>query len=209
MDLLLFEENIVKIKLTSFVTFLVLLFTLPSLYAAEFSADQIKKVSGMTITSKLMIKDKKMRMETEMPGNPMTSVIIIDRETGNNVMLMPQQKMYFAMPAGQDTGEMPDLKELEKEHKFTKKDLGEETVNGYKCNKIQIIFDDKSKGTMTQWFSEKLQFIVKMTSKNSAQGEFTMELTNIKETSIDNSVFKVPAGYSNMGAGFGNMMRQQ
>ena len=173
--------------------------------ADGFSADQVKTMGDTVITSKLYMQGGKMRIETNMPNMPMTSVIIVDTQSGKSLMLMPEQKMYMVMPAGQDVDHVPDLAELEKEYKSTRKDLGTETVNGYKCSKTEVVFEDKSMGKITQWYSDKLQFIVKMVTDDSAQGAFTMELKNIKEQDVAAALFQVPAGYKEMGQGFGAM----
>lgn len=176
-----------------------------SAFAAEFVANQVKKFQDTEITSRIYMKDKKMRMEMKMPGTPMTSVILIDREANTSIMLIPQQKMYMTVPAGQEPDEMPDLEELKEQYQFEQKDLGEEKVNGYDCKKTLIRFKEKHRGEMTQWYSEKLGFLVKMISKKSEYGDMSMELTDIQEKKLDDSLFTVPPGYKDMSAMMGGM----
>jgi len=61
----------------------------------------------------------------------------------------------------------------------TKENLGKEKVNGYACDKYRFTFNDKSMGTMTQWFSKKLNFPIKSVMMGS-QGEISTEYKNIK-----------------------------
>ena len=174
-------------------------FSLPAL-SAEFVANQVKTLKDMQITSKVYMKGEKMRMEMKVPGSPMTTIMVVDRETHDSFMLMPQQKMYMAIPAGQQPDEMPGLEDLKKKYKFEQKDLGEETVNGYKCKKTHVKFEDKQKGEMTQWFSEELNFIVKLVATSSEHGEMTVELKDIEKKSVNDDLFQIPPGYKKMPA---------
>lgn len=79
------------------------------------------------------------------------------------------------------------------------KRLGTETVNGYKCDKYLITFNDKRMGTITQWFAKKLEYPIKMINKSEMMGEVVTELQNIKTGSIKDSLFKIPPGYVEMG----------
>ena len=77
------------------------------------------------------------------------------------------------------------------------KSLGKETVNGYVCEKYQYIYHDTSMGTVTQWFSKKLNYAIKAEHKSSA-GYMLTEYKNIKEGKVENSLFEVPGDYALM-----------
>jgi hypothetical protein len=53
-------------------------------------------------------------------------------------------------------------------------------------------------GTMTQWFSIKLSYPIKMVNKSDMMGEVITELQNIKKASIRDDLFIVPSGYQEM-----------
>lgn len=170
---------------------LVFLSALPG-RASEFSADMIQKMQGHTQTGKVFIKDKKMRMEMNTPGNTMVHIMLPEEK--KTIMLMTKEKMYMEMTAANNPPSS-DKEELEKV--ATLEQLGTETINGYLCDKYQVIFHDKNQGTMTQWYSKKLNFPIKMISK-SPHGEVVTEYQNIKEGPVPDSSFIIPPGYKQM-----------
>jgi outer membrane lipoprotein-sorting protein len=168
--------------------------------AAEFSADMVQTLTGQTLNGKIYVKDKKMRME--MPTGGMNHVTIMDPTNRKGYVIMEEQKAYMEIPW---SAEMAASAQSEEEvSKYGEwKDLGSETVNGYPCEKRAFIAKDKSMGEMTQWFSKKLNYPIKMIHKGR-QGEIRTEYKNIKEGGVPDSVFQIPAGYSKMDMpGFG------
>ncbi len=63
------------------------------------------------------------------------------------------------------------------------------------CYKI-VNIHETVKNIMTQWFSEKLQFAIKII--NHGDEEMVLELGNIKEGPQDPSLFKVPEYHQQM-----------
>lgn len=164
-----------------------------SVLAGEFSADMITKGQNMTMPGKIFVKGQKFRRETNMGGQ--ASASIIDVAAKKSYMLIPAQKMYMEYtldPAKNQ--EKTDPKEWEKIADV--KNLGTETVQGYACDKIQVIMKDGT-GTGTQWHSKKLGYVVRSIFK-SKEGEMTTELSNIKEGGVADSLFVVPAGWTKM-----------
>jgi outer membrane lipoprotein-sorting protein len=160
--------------------------------SAEFSADLIQKTAGMTTKGKVYIKGNKMRMEMETPAGK--SINLMDIGTGLMQMLQPEQKMYFEM----ETPEAGVVKTDEALDKIAdKKHVGTEKVNGYKCDKYEIIYHDRSLGKMSQWFSKKLNYPIKIIY-NGPQGEMVVEYKNIKQGKVDSSLFEIPPGYDKM-----------
>jgi outer membrane lipoprotein-sorting protein len=160
--------------------------------SAEFSADLIQKTANMTTKGKVYIKGNKMRMEVDTPAGKSINLMHID--TGLMQMLQPEQKMYFEMQAP-DAGVVKTDEVLDKI--ADKKHVGTEKVNGHKCDKYEIIYHDRSLGKMTQWFSKKLNYPIKMIY-NGPQGEMVIEYENIKQGEVDSSLFKIPPGYQKM-----------
>ena len=159
---------------------------------AEFSADLIQKTAGMTTKGKVYIKDNKMRMEMETPAGK--SINLMDTETGSMQMFQPEQKMYFEMKApkaGVVTTEQTLAQIADKKH------VGTDKLNGHECDKYEIIYHDTSLGKMTQWFSKELNYPVKMIY-NGPHGESVVEYKNIRQGTIDSSLFKIPPGYQKM-----------
>ena len=158
--------------------------------AAEFSADLIQKMGDEVKKGKIFVKDNKMRMEFE------EGITIMDLATGKTITIQPEEKMYIEMPG---MGPMATVDQSDKELSkiATKKHVGTDKINGYKCDKYLITYHDKTMGKMIQWHSKKLKYPIKIVY-NGPQGEMVTEYTNIKEGGVSNSLFKVPRGYKKM-----------
>lgn len=171
------------------------IFSLPAL-AVEFSADSVQERFGHISKGKVYIKGNKMRMEGTEAGKK--SIMISDLDKGTAYVLMPEDKMYFEMSGILAKAKMNRPEADEELAKIADKKLvGKERVNGYLCDKYEIIYHDKSLGKMFQWFSKKLNFPIKMVY-TSSHGKMITEYKNIKEGGVSNSLFEIPSGYQKM-----------
>jgi outer membrane lipoprotein-sorting protein len=162
--------------------------------AAEFSADMVQKTHGQTMTGKVFVKGTRMRMEMNHAGGSMVTIALPDQH--KSIVLMPAQKMYMesiTTPAQ----EAPKVGDRDLEQRATVKQLGTEEVNGYKCEKYEIIPRDASAGKITQWVSKELSYPLKSVHQGP-QGEATTEYQNIKQGGVADSLFQIPPGYQKM-----------
>ncbi|HBF43967.1 MAG TPA: hypothetical protein DDW42_10160 [Desulfobacteraceae bacterium] len=176
-------------------SFFVLLIPLTSSLAAEFSADLVQKMPQGTYKGKIFVKDKKFRQETNMMNRK--QVMIFRRDTGVALILMPENHMYMEMSGLVGAKDAPQIDQQKLEEMAEKKYQGKEKMNGYMCEKYLFIYHDKSMGTMTQWFSKKLNFPIKMEMKRPS-GNIIIEYKNIREKDMQDSLFEIPAGYQKM-----------
>lgn len=162
--------------------------------AAEFSADMVQKTRGQSMTGKVYVKDTKMRMEMNHAGGSTVTITLPDQH--KSIILMPDQKMYMEhiISPGQET---PLVGDRDLEEKATIKQLGTEEVNGYVCDKYEVIPRDASAGKTTQWFSKELSYPIKSIYQGP-QGEATTEYRNIKKGGVADALFQVPPGYQKM-----------
>lgn len=165
------------------------------LSAAEFSADMTQQLSSMVMKGKFYMKGDKVRNEMEMMGA--TRASIVRKDKGVVWILMPKRQKYMELPFTEEAKNNPHLYQDELDEIAVKKELGEEKVNGFACKKYLYTFNDPSRGTMMQWYAEKLEFPVKMLFKGN-NWEMTTEFSNIKQGSVDDSLFELPAGYTKM-----------
>lgn len=164
-------------------------------FAADFTSDMILKTDDRVMKGKTFIKGENIRQEIEIAGKK--QVMIIRKDKDVVWMLMPENKMYLEMPGSKGLKNVPQMGQEELEKKAEKKGLGREKINGYNCEKYQFTFYDKSIGTMTQWFSKKLNFPIKI-EMNSPSTQMTTEYKNIKEKAVSDELFEVPSGYKKM-----------
>ena len=176
-------------------TVLVILNSSNDILAAEFKADMVLGQSGRTKTGIFYIKGSKYRMDQRDDGQQI--IVIADPDAGVTRVLVPARKMYMEMKSDDPRSQMNDpfqgVKHLATLAKAQK--LGSERVSGYACDKY--LFRDQGKDLMTKWVSKKLKFPIKIVNHIS-QGMF-MELKNIQEGDMGDTLFQIPAGYTKMG----------
>lgn len=167
--------------------------------ASEFLADIVMKGGMMDGDGKVWVKGHKSRQEMGKGAEEM--ILIMDLDKGFQWTIMPDMKMYLKTKLqSKGKGFRPEsFVGAQPGHMEAKiKRLGTETIKGYECEKYLFIFKEKQMGTMTQWFSPKLGYPIKIVNKSDMIGEVTTELQNIKKTSVRDDLFKVPAGYKEM-----------
>ena len=167
--------------------------------ASEFLADVVMKGGMMSGDGKVWVKGQKMRQEMGTRAEKM--IIIMDLDQGFQWMLMPDMKMYMKTKIqAKGKGFRPEnfvgMQQGPMEAQL--KRIGTETLKGYKCDKYLLTFKNKQMGTMTQWFSIKLSYPIKMVNKSDMMGEVITELQNIKKTSVRDDLFIVPSDYQEM-----------
>ena len=165
-----------------------------SVEAAEFSADMISEIPEKTSVGKVYVKGNKIRYEFLEGDEKAVSITRLDN--GVTWILMPEEKMYMEILGVRKDAIDPEI-EKKIEHMAEKKYLGKEKVSGYVCEKYQFVYHEKTMGTMTQWFSKKLNYPIKIEHKSPSYYMF-IEYKNIKEGGVSDSLFEVPAGYQKM-----------
>ncbi len=185
------------------IAFLFVLMAVPALsgiaWAGEFTADLVMNMAGNATEGKVWVKDQKMRQDITSPQGSVT--IIIDLDQGFQWVLMPDSKSYMKNKVeSKGKGFRPDnfnaMQQGQMQAKIEKS--GSEKVNGYKCDKYLINFDNAQMGTMTTWFSEDLGYPIKSLAEGSPIGKVTTELQNIKKGGVSDDQFEIPGDYTEM-----------
>lgn len=162
--------------------------------AAEFSAETIIDRLGQKQKVKLYVKNRYLR--AEMTDAFRQKQILISRPGKDQTfMLYPSTKSYMAFPATAALSPVEqDLKTLKSNE--GRRMLGQETVDGYVCDKFEIAFQNKYRGKMLVWVARKLNYPIQMIQVDGPPaGSLNRKLTNIKEQRIEDSMFTVPKGY--------------
>lgn len=167
----------------------------PAKTIEEFSADFVNKSGGQTQSGKIYVKGKKMRQEITMGTQTHVSIIRGDKKV--TWLLFPEQKTYMEVEYKEPEPVTASAIEEITKDRVHRRLVGKETVNGYLCDKYELVYQDKSIGTQTVWISKKLGVMVKM--EQTASGfPMSMEFKNIAVKDVPDSVFEIPAGYSKM-----------
>ncbi len=161
---------------------------------AQFTADMVTTEGEVSRTSKFYVENPFYRMEMEEDGQPM--FVVVNNETKTTKVFMPSEKMYIEMKSDDMRSLSNDVfqsLEAQKENYETKL-VGEETVNGYECEKYEVMIDGSP--VSTYWQSSEIEYPIKVISGKDQS--MVMELKNIEKGDVDDAMFKVPAGFTKM-----------
>lgn len=155
-----------------------------TVHAAEFSADMITTTGGQTTQAKMLVKDKKTRME-------MPQATMINRmDLGVSWMLMPGENMYMEHPIDQKA--MMSV-QTEGGGEISREPLGQEAVDGQPADKFRVTYNSGGQTqTLLQWIGPN-----SVPVKTAAEdGSWSTEFRNIQTSGVDDSQFEIPAGYT-------------
>ncbi len=173
---------------------IILFFLLSFPVFAQFSADMVTTNGEKVHTGKFYVENPYYRMDMEEAGQKM--FVVVNNETKTTRVFMPAQKMYMEMKSDDIKSMSNDVfQSLEaQKQKYETKLIGEETVNGYACEKYQVMMDGSP--VSTYWQSSEIEYPIKVVSGDNQN--MVMELKNIEKGDVDDGLFKVPAGFTKM-----------
>ena len=159
---------------------------------AQFTADMVQTQDGETSTTKFYVENPFYRMDIEEEGQE--GYVIVDQSEGITRVVMPSDKMYMEMSSRGMMSMSNDVFQSIEQQKeiYDANLLGNETINGYECEKYQVIIDGNV--VTTFWQSPQLEYPLKVIS--GPDSEMVMELKNINEGDVDDSMFQIPNGYT-------------
>jgi outer membrane lipoprotein-sorting protein len=182
--------------------FFSLFLLVPAGWAANFEADMEIEGPMGAMTGKIYVLDEKQRQELTGPMGR-TDVITEGRE-GTALILIHEQKAYMEMGKDAYPGAAmapTDLESLQEDGDGQKtmkmEELGQETVEGFLCEKIRLVDPESPETSTLIWFSKELGFPLKAVSQ-SPEGTSTVLYRNIVLGSVTESRFEIPAGYSRL-----------
>jgi hypothetical protein len=156
-----------------------------------FTADMVQKINNRNIEGKIFIKGNEYRMDINEKGEDIS--IIVNRESGKQKIVIhsgrtaqevlnnssrsisnnPFESFYYALEEN------------------SSREKGTEVINGHECKKIEVYSEDKI--LITAWVSDSLNLPIKIKTERVPIKE--VELSNIKEETIEGDLFRVPEGY--------------
>ena len=149
----------------------------------------ITMTDDVVSTSKVMIKDEKLRIESSAGG--VTQVLI--RNSQGMYSYSPEQKLALKLPdvlfpMGPTDDPEHYLEQLKDQEAVV---IGTETIRGYICNVYQFQNPNED-STTTAWIWTERGFPVRV-EMESPRGTTTVELTNIDlDTEIPDAAFEFP-----------------
>ncbi len=185
---------------------------------AEYSAEEIIETEDGVTKSKVYSTPTMERREMSAGGQQMIAITRHDKKVMWN--LMPEEKMFIAMPIGQSALKKEDKTDLSA-YKIDQTPMGQETLNGVVMNKAKMIMTGKD-GTKMGGFmwTTKEGILAKMDAisvEKDKKSRFKLEMANLKIGKQSADLFEVPKGYEKMDMGamgamegmgdMGNMMK--
>ena len=161
---------------------------------AQFTADMVTTEGEVSRTGKFYVENPYYRMDMEENGQQM--FVVVNNETKTTRVFMPSEKMYMEMKSDDMKSLSNDVfQSLEaQKQQYETKLVGEETVNGYECEKYQVMIDGSP--VSTYWQSSEIEYPIKVVSGDKQN--MVMELKNIEKGDVDDAIFNVPAGFTKM-----------
>ncbi len=180
------------------IAMVVMLVSTGSAYAGKiknFSADQVTLAPNGKIQNKgkIYITPEKVRMEMRSPRGKGNMIMIMRMDRKLQWMLNPDDKKYFESPLNEEEWESMARGAIKSK---TEKDLGTETVNGFKCRKKLVemvveVMGFKTKSRSVVWISEKLDMPIRTRTEDG----YVTELRNIKKGRQSRKLFEISGGY--------------
>ncbi len=161
--------------------------------AAEFSAELIATTPGETVSMMLYVKDSLYRLE-QLEGDSRV-LAVVNRRTGITTALNPEEKQYKNF-SGMESAFLDPIKAWETlASQLEGKPAGTETIGDYECEKHRYYYPDDTTALMESWVSAKLGHFIKQIV-NTGAGHNVLELQNIQERPLADSLFKIPEDYT-------------
>jgi hypothetical protein len=151
---------------------------------------------------KIFAKDSKLRVEVQAHGQD--AVIIADVKGGKASMLMPAQKLAMDLPASMEDKKIvscPTGNVIGCLKSKGYKQTGTETVDGYPCaiwEGVETHGTHKTHQKIWQPTSLKEVFMIKSLTRTEKGHEILTRIKDIQVSKLDDSLFKVPAGFQRM-----------
>ncbi len=150
----------------------------------------ITSAQGETLTQKMWMKGKKMRMEATIEAQVM--IYLVDTDKQVSYMYIPAQNMAMKMDlakAQETVGESP-TEQSGSIQNYNPVTLGTEVLDSKSCLVVEYTTGTES---VKMWLWKKYGFPIR-TETTTDKGTIVLELKNIELGGIPDSMFELPAG---------------
>ncbi|MCJ7553023.1 MAG: DUF4412 domain-containing protein [Ignavibacteriaceae bacterium] len=182
----------------SLIVFIILLLSSTTGYG-QFKAKMVFNTMDKERLFTVYSADAGYRYEFDEDGQK--GVVIVEKDSRQLIILMPQQKMAIKSPSESPMSMGSDpLKSFEhyKESGILK-EVGKETINGVECTKSELYNKENPTQKMfTIWTSDKYKFPMKMINHIDGSEGSGMELRDVEPWTPDANSFSIPVGYQVM-----------
>ncbi|MEA1897366.1 MAG: hypothetical protein U9N53_06845 [Bacteroidota bacterium] len=175
-------------KKRNYICCFIILLILPAVSMGQWQANMFNSISGSEKHYKVYSNLNQYRYEFDEDG--MSGVVIANPETNvTAIMLLDKKKVHYIATDGMQSS-MNDPVQAYNNYKANGEEriIGNETIAGYECIKKELYHGEQK--LFSQWFSEELNFPVKLTG-HWAENTY-MQLNDIQDWDVDPAMFVVP-----------------
>ena len=165
-----------------------LLSSLPSAYALEFTADQITKTDGRTHKANIYYRDDRWRIEHHSLGPVNVTIVRKDKQL---VWMLLSRMRHFKTVSYAPDHDLNVTEVLDGE--FSREEIGKEIREGHPT----ILYEVTTKhGERTevyyQWVATDIHFPMKLARKD---GSWIVEYQHVKLRSVSDYLFQLPVNF--------------
>ena len=175
-----------------FVMLIMALVCTGSISLAQFTATMKNVVKGSERIYQVYHDGENYRYEFTEDG--MDGIVIVLPSENKTSILVPEKKYVHHITCDDVMSRMNDPVQsvMTIKDRYEEKQMGEEKIAGFTCNKSELFAGDQK--IFTLWFSEKLNFPLRI--ENNFGRDTYMELSGIKNQNVDGNKFVVPEDYT-------------
>ena len=157
---------------------------------SEFSFDEVITGGDQTIRSRWLVKNGRVRIETDATGKKVVSIGDPSSNTGYVWTEGESRAMKMSYEQFQEeVGSVPDPQELSRDA-MQGEAAGADNVDGQACDVYEIV---GSAAALRIWVSRSNGFPVR-SEITSAEGTVTTEFQNVRRGNVPESAFELPPG---------------
>ena len=152
----------------------------------EFSADFITTDMEKVSTGRIWVKGDRVRQELTGAEGSLITIYRFDKMA--LWTFIPGNRYLERNP--------PPNPALPYKEGYQRTVLGVEKINGYACEIIKYTYQNKADGIYVVWISQKLNYPIKTETRAANKRIIAAtECKNIREETVDDALFELPAGY--------------
>ncbi len=164
-----------------------------ALAAGEFTADLSITGPQVDTKAKFSVKGNLYRLDAPQGESP----IALIHKKGATWMINPEVKQFRKLSQAEEAFMNPFAAWENMSYDMLAENVGMETIKGFKCQKYEYKYKGETKIVLERWLADDLKFVIKQVF-HAGNGDAVLELDNIKVGTLDDALFEIPSGYTEL-----------
>ncbi|MEW6544265.1 MAG: hypothetical protein AB1411_11710 [Nitrospirota bacterium] len=159
-----------------------------TVWALEFTADQITRFNGHSRKANIYYRDDRWRLEHQDLGP--VNVTIVRKDKQVMWLLLSRMKHFKTVPY--DPEQAPKVSER-LEGEVAREEIGTETLDGHPTTLYQVTVRKGDREVIYyQWLATDIRFPLKLARKD---GSWTVEYRHVRLRPVSDSMFQLPVNF--------------